>query len=121
MLVTAGAMFTDAARRFADRPALGDGTSCQELDGIVGRVAAGLAALGLAPGERVAEAGVVGAPDERRGQILVAYVVAVAGRTPEPEALREALLERLAPYKVPRVIWIVDALELIGQQTEVTG
>jgi acyl-CoA synthetase (AMP-forming)/AMP-acid ligase II len=54
MLITAGAMFTDAGRRFATRPALGDGTSYRELDGIVGGVAGGLAALGLASGERVA-------------------------------------------------------------------
>jgi acyl-CoA synthetase (AMP-forming)/AMP-acid ligase II len=68
-------------------------------------------ALGALPG--VAAARVLGVADERRGEVLAAYVVARAGSTPDPEALRASLRERLAPYKVPRVIWIVDRLDAI--------
>jgi acyl-CoA synthetase (AMP-forming)/AMP-acid ligase II len=65
----------------------------------------------------VAAARVVGAADERRGEVLAAYVVARPGSSPEPDALRAALRERLAPYKVPRVIWIVDRLDATEQAT----
>ncbi|MFG3379321.1 AMP-binding protein [Streptomyces sp. NPDC047999] len=61
----------------------------------------------------VAEAAVVGRPDELRGQIATAYVVlregASAGKDTE-EALAEAVKERLAPYKCPRAFVFLDAL-----------
>jgi acyl-CoA synthetase (AMP-forming)/AMP-acid ligase II len=63
----------------------------------------------------VSAARVVGEPDERRGERLAAYVVAQPGSALHPQALREALRGRLAAYKVPRVIWIVDALDAIPQ------
>jgi fatty-acyl-CoA synthase len=77
------------------------------------------ALLGL-PG--VAAARVIGQPDERRGQILAAYVVAEPDTALEPEALRAALRGRLATYKVPRAIWLVAALEQIERtkQSEVS-
>jgi acyl-coenzyme A synthetase/AMP-(fatty) acid ligase len=53
MLTHAGALFTGAAQRFADRPALADGTTYRELDTAVGQVAGGLRSLGLVAGERV--------------------------------------------------------------------
>ncbi|MEU9778101.1 2-aminobenzoate-CoA ligase, partial [Streptomyces sp. NPDC047968] len=61
----------------------------------------------------VAEAAVVGRPDELRGQIATAYVVlrggASVGKDTE-EALAEAVKERLAPYKCPRAFVFLDAL-----------
>ena len=63
-----------------------------------------------AAGERpaVAEAAVVGVPDERWGEVCVAFVAV------REEAGEEELLEfwraRLARYKVPRAIRFVDAL-----------
>ena len=61
----------------------------------------------------VAECGVVGAPDEARGQLVKAYVVltpgAVAGADKVRE-LQEFAKQRIAPYKYPRAIEFVDAL-----------
>jgi acyl-CoA synthetase (AMP-forming)/AMP-acid ligase II len=59
----------------------------------------------------IAAARVVGEPDERRGEVLAAYVVPRPDADLEAEAIRQALRERLAAYKVPRVIWIVDELD----------
>ena len=66
----------------------------------------------------VAAARVIGQPDERRGQILAAYVVAEPDTALEPEALRAALRGRLAAYKVPHAIWLVAALEQSEQTKE---
>jgi malonyl-CoA/methylmalonyl-CoA synthetase len=56
----------------------------------------------------VAEVAVVGVPDERWGERVVAAVVA---RGPaDPEALRAWARERLASYKVPRQVVVVEAL-----------
>ncbi|WP_428951696.1 AMP-binding protein [Streptomyces sp. cg35] len=58
----------------------------------------------------VAEAAVVGLPDEARGQVAVAYVVARAGAVRDPDALREFVKAELVPYKCPREIVFLDAL-----------
>ncbi|MET9497070.1 AMP-binding protein [Streptomyces sp. NPDC006552] len=58
----------------------------------------------------VAEAAVVGRPDEARGQIAVAYVVPRPGARPEPDALRAFVRAELVPYKCPREIVFLDAL-----------
>ena len=60
----------------------------------------------------VAQAAVVGAPDEKWGEIVVAYVVAKPGCRPSPEALAAHCLELLADYKKPRRFHIVEALPL---------
>ncbi|GAB11749.1 o-succinylbenzoate--CoA ligase [Gordonia araii NBRC 100433] len=62
----------------------------------------------------VAECAVVGVPDERLGQQVVAAVVAVPGRHPAPEALRERVATRVHRYAAPRRILVVDALPLRG-------
>ena len=49
----------------------------------------------------VAEAAVVGKPDEYRGEILVAHVVARPGARTDAEALLAHCRERLAKYKLP--------------------
>jgi len=54
------------------------------------------------------EAAVVGVPDERWGQVGLAVVVADGEL--EPEALRAWVKERLASYKTPRHVRVVDAL-----------
>jgi long-chain acyl-CoA synthetase len=58
----------------------------------------------------VADCAVVGIPDEEFGEALAAQVVPEAGATLDAEAIRQALRERIATYKVPRRIDIVDAL-----------
>jgi len=60
----------------------------------------------------VAEVAVVGLPDETWGERVVAVVVATPGRAHECEAdvLRAWAKERMAPYKVPREVHVVDSL-----------
>ncbi|RST06766.1 2-aminobenzoate-CoA ligase [Streptomyces sp. WAC05374] len=61
----------------------------------------------------VVEAAVVGAPDEVRGHIVVAYAVLRDGLPRDDstaEALRTFVKDRLAPYKCPRRIVFLDAL-----------
>jgi acyl-CoA synthetase (AMP-forming)/AMP-acid ligase II len=54
----------------------------------------------------VADAAVVGEPDERHGEVPVAHVVA----TVEPEALRAWVDERVAPYKRLARVELTDAI-----------
>jgi acyl-CoA synthetase (AMP-forming)/AMP-acid ligase II len=61
--------------------------------------------------ESVADVIVVGAPDERWGERVVAVVAAAAGATPSLEALQEHARGSLAGYKVPRDLVLVDAVE----------
>ena len=76
-------------------------------------------ASNIAPGEveavllqhpSVAAAGVVGAPDPRDGHVPVAFVEARAGAVVDPEALRAFVAARLAAYKVPVRITVLDVL-----------
>lgn len=60
----------------------------------------------------VAQAAVVGAPDEKWGEIIVAYVVVKPGRSPSGDALAAHCLGLLADYKKPRRVHFVDALPL---------
>jgi len=63
--------------------------------------------------EAVAECGVVGAPDDARGQLVKAYVVLKPGYAGTPElatALQEFVKAAIAPYKYPRAIEFVAAL-----------
>lgn len=58
----------------------------------------------------VMEAAVLGLPDDRLGEEVAAVVAVRAGHTLIPAELRSWLDERVAAYKVPRVIQIVDTL-----------
>ncbi|MFH5798336.1 class I adenylate-forming enzyme family protein [Haladaptatus sp. CMAA 1911] len=58
----------------------------------------------------VSEVAVVGKPDERRGETIVAYVVPTTGVTPDANRLREHCLETMAAYKHPREIEFVGTL-----------
>jgi long-chain acyl-CoA synthetase len=58
----------------------------------------------------IAEAAVVGIPDERRGETVKAYVVTQPDATVSPDDIREYCLENLAEYKHPREVKFVDAL-----------
>ena len=61
----------------------------------------------------VAECGVVGCPDEDRGQIVKAYVVLRAGHSGDAaltKALQDHVKAAIAPYKYPRAIEYVAEL-----------
>ncbi|MFH8991136.1 AMP-binding protein [Streptomyces sp. NPDC017940] len=58
----------------------------------------------------VVETAVVGRPDERRGQVVVAYVVLRAGAVADAERLREFVKAELVPYKCPREVVFLAAL-----------
>ncbi|NYD41331.1 class I adenylate-forming enzyme family protein [Nocardioides panaciterrulae] len=60
--------------------------------------------------DAVAEAAVVGVPDERWGEAGLAFVVPAPGHDPRPEQLRRELREHLAGFKVPRDIVVVPSL-----------
>jgi 2-aminobenzoate-CoA ligase len=61
----------------------------------------------------VAECGVVGRPDDDRGQVIVAYVVLKPGHVGDAalvKALQEHCKAAMAPYKYPREVVFVERL-----------
>jgi acyl-coenzyme A synthetase/AMP-(fatty) acid ligase len=58
----------------------------------------------------VAEAAVFAVPDARLGEDIMAAVVLRPGASASQRELRRWMLDRLSPYKVPRRIWLVEAL-----------
>jgi long-chain acyl-CoA synthetase len=60
--------------------------------------------------DAVLETGVVGVPDAYRGETVKAYVSLRAGYSVTPDELIDHCRERLAAYKYPRQIVIVDAI-----------
>jgi acyl-CoA synthetase (AMP-forming)/AMP-acid ligase II len=64
----------------------------------------------LADHPAVSDVAVVGRPDERLGEVPVAFVVARPGAEPDPETIVTWAGERLANFKVPRRVWVVAQL-----------
>jgi len=65
----------------------------------------------------VAECGVVGQPDEERGQIVLAFVVLQPGHHGDAtlvKALQDHVKHSLAPYKYPRRVVFTDRLPRTG-------
>jgi fatty-acyl-CoA synthase len=60
----------------------------------------------------VMQAHVVPIEDERMGEVGVAFVVARAGVSLDPDALRQLVAERLARFKVPRHVLLVDEADI---------
>lgn len=58
----------------------------------------------------VLEVAVVGIPHPTLGEEVAALVVARPGTAPDPDALRSYARERVAAYKYPREVRVVDAL-----------
>jgi len=58
----------------------------------------------------VSEAAVIGVPDERMGEMGKAFVVPRSGAAVDPDELVAWCRERLANYKVPRYVEVVEAL-----------
>jgi fatty-acyl-CoA synthase len=62
----------------------------------------------------IAEAAVVGQPDEKWGEVPVAFVTARGDESFDPEEVKDFLRGRLARYKVPKRIAVVDELPKTG-------
>ena len=60
----------------------------------------------------VLDASVVGVPDERYGEQAAAFVRLSKGATLSYEQMREQLSDRVARYKVPRYLEIIDAFPM---------
>lgn len=60
--------------------------------------------------DAVVECAVVGRPDERWGEVPVAYVVLRAGASPAPDELIELCRSQLAKFKVPKDVVFIDVL-----------
>ncbi|HVS55512.1 MAG TPA: 2-aminobenzoate-CoA ligase, partial [Casimicrobiaceae bacterium] len=61
----------------------------------------------------VAECGVIGAPDEQRGQVVKAFVALKAGHVGDAamvHELQEFVKRAIAPYKYPRAIEFMESL-----------
>ena len=58
----------------------------------------------------VREAAVVGIADERLGEEVGAAVVLNSGESATAEELRDFVKSRIAAYKYPRKVWLVDTL-----------
>ncbi|HVX09162.1 class I adenylate-forming enzyme family protein [Humibacter sp.] len=65
-------------------------------------------AIRVQPG--VADVCVAGVPDDRLGEVPVAWLVAVSGAEIRPDEIASALRARLAPYKLPVDLRVVDEL-----------
>ena len=60
----------------------------------------------------VSQVAIVGVPDERMGEVGYAFVVPRAGQTVDTDELIAWSRERMANYKVPRYVAVVDAMPL---------
>jgi acyl-CoA synthetase (AMP-forming)/AMP-acid ligase II len=62
--------------------------------------------------DAIGQVAVIGVPDERMGEIAMAYVVPAPGQSVDPDAIIGWARERLANYKVPRYVVAVAALPI---------
>ena len=60
----------------------------------------------------IAQAAVVGVPDERFGEVVLAYVIPRAGAEVDPAEVIEWARANMANYKVPKFVEVVDELPL---------
>jgi len=66
---------------------------------------------------KIAEACVIGVPDEKRGETVKAYLVLKPGETLTAKEITDYCKERLAPYKVPKIVEFIEQLPrtLVGK------
>jgi acyl-CoA synthetase (AMP-forming)/AMP-acid ligase II len=60
----------------------------------------------------VQQAAVIGVPDERLGEVGMAFVVTASGDAEQADAIRAWCRDEMAGYKVPRTVRVVDALPI---------
>ena len=60
----------------------------------------------------IAQVAVIGVPDERMGEVGMAFVVPRAGTSPSADEVVAWARAEMANYKAPRVVEIVDELPL---------
>ncbi|AGZ45765.1 class I adenylate-forming enzyme family protein [Actinoplanes friuliensis] len=108
-------VFVDGWVRTRDLASLGDDGLLRLLGRVRDVIIVNAELLYAGPIERalatdpdVAEAYVVGRPDEDTGEAIHAYVVPVNGRTPDTGTLRKLVGERLGPNAVPRTVTLID-------------
>ena len=70
--------------------------------------------LALLSHPAVAEAAVVGVPDQARGELPAAFVALREGKTATAKELTRYCRERLANFKVPRAVYLLDSLPKTG-------
>jgi fatty-acyl-CoA synthase len=58
----------------------------------------------------VLDCAVVAVPDEQWGEVGMAFIVAADGTAWDAQTLRDALIERLAAYKIPKHVRVVPSL-----------
>ena len=58
----------------------------------------------------VKEVAVIGVPDEVRGEVPKAFVIVEEGTSPDKKELRSFCKEKLANYKIPKIVEIVEDL-----------
>ena len=66
----------------------------------------------LAGHQGVSQVAVIGVPDARMGEVGKAFIVARPGATIDPDEIIAWSRERMANYKVPRYVEVVDALPM---------
>lgn len=74
------------------------------------KVGAGEIEAALLEHEGVAQAAVVGKPDDDLGERIVAYIVPGEGERPSPKELEDHVAAMLAPHKRPRAVQFLDEL-----------
>ena len=62
--------------------------------------------------DALAQVAVIGVPDERLGEVGMAYVVPRSGSTPTPESIIAWCRAHMANYKVPRYVELVESLPM---------
>ena len=70
--------------------------------------------------EEIAQVAVIGVPDERMGEVGMAFVVPARGAKPTPDSIIAWCRKNMANYKVPRLVEFVDELPMnaIGKVTK---
>ena len=61
---------------------------------------------------QVADVQVIGVPDQRYGEELMAWVIARDGAALDPDELREFCRGKISHYKIPRYVKVVDAFPM---------